>query len=572
MAELTHFYDEENTGGQRTQAGFSNTVNTGSNPAQILGSSLSANTKYLIVARAVYGSPENAAVASLRVQTDDDSTIETKSDSRVEFEQTGVEDKVSYLFVHSYTTDASPADIEFQPNGFADVRIDQSSLFLLDLDAASNLIAKYYFDASDAGPTDTGGEWDNDANAFDGTLTTEASTNTAAATALSGEGTTAPTTGATIGEVWLRIRYSGQTSLSALVVDLDEDSVGGTNLLTATIDDATLDAEHVKEFLITAPAGGWTWQKVNDLAISFTTTGSGSSVDVNIAEVLVFDSNGRGYFEDAQPDGGGDYSKTADTTVIASIAGSDLGTDEHLILGYASCEINNTGRYFDHSLHAAYDTSTSAKRAGHRAEGEDGTELRLSGYAIRHKASSGTPDVTLYGASENAGGGANADGGGYLIALPTDIFADFVDDYEAGEESLHAGNVTVATTGAYTPTTSGNHLIFGRTSATDTPIDFTTLHVEDGTTEIRAGDSTPSHNQQWDTAKDDEYMATFQRYSISSEITLNLEGSVISPPGTSSRSIDHWLVVVNLNEPGGAPTDTSFPHKSNRTMRHLLLR
>ena len=63
MAELTHFYDESNTETFRAandygyQTGF----------PQILGSSLSANTKYLIVARALIKADSTTIKAGFRI-------------------------------------------------------------------------------------------------------------------------------------------------------------------------------------------------------------------------------------------------------------------------------------------------------------------------------------------------------------------------------------------------------------------------------------------------------------------------------------------------------------------------
>ena len=401
MAELTHFYDEENAVGVLTTTGsWLNAMDSGSNPAQILGSALTANTKYLIVARALVGGTDVNVLGQLRVQTDDDSTIETKSEAIIEFERNFSTAKLAYLFVHSFTTDGTPADVEIQ--GFAStnqsLRIDQSSLFLLDLDAIG--------------------------------------------------------------------------------------------------------------------------------------------------------TEGTDYYEDIQAVSGDEYSTTAATTVLASLSGADLGTDEHLILGSARCDIGSGGRWFNHSLHAAYDSSTAAERSLHQAEGEDTDEQRLVGFAIRHKASSGTPNVTLYGTEEATN--ANAlDGGAYLIALPASLFADFVDDYEAGAVVIDGTETTIATTGSYTPTVTGNHLVIGRSNgatAIAPPDQLGAMWVESTTTEIRTGDSTSSHNQIWDATKDLEQQVTFQRYSITTAETFNLR----SEGAAADFDQEHrWLIVVNLNPPAG---------------------
>ena len=387
MAELTHLYDDQDSVQTTTSGTYADITGITVTPV--------ANTKYLIVARALFGVDSATNKGYLRVETADDTAIEAKSESIVEFERTGSTNLLSYLFVHSFTSDASPdtVTLQFKVDGSSTTTADQMSLFLLDLDAIG--------------------------------------------------------------------------------------------------------------------------------------------------------TEGTDYYEDIQAVSGDEYSITAATTVLAQLAGSDLTTVEHLILGYARADIGSTGRWFDHSLHAAYDTSTAAERSLHRAEGEDTAEQRIGGFAIRHKASSGTPNVTLYG-TEEAANGNMLDGGAYLIALPTSLFADFVDDYEAGDIDVGGTEITIATTGSYTPTITGNHLVFGRSNGFDTPAGLAKMWVESTTTEIRTGDEPPLQTQSWDNTKDLEQVITFQRYSITTAETFNLRGD-----GSGGfLDLEHrWLIVVNLNPP-----------------------
>lgn len=414
MAELVHFYNEVNAVGTFTSSTFTNTAVSGANPAQILGSALAANTKYLIVARALYGMDSASDKGRLRVQTADDSTIESKSESVVEFQQTGAGAYISYLFVHSFTTDASPANVELQ--GAADgstLSVDQSSLWLLDLDAIG--------------------------------------------------------------------------------------------------------------------------------------------------------TEGTDYYEDIQAvDSGTEYSTSPATTILAQLAGSDLGTVEYLILGYARADVGSTGRWFRLSLYAANDQSFSTFKSDHQAEGEDTSEQRIAGYSIRHRASSGTPNVTLYGEEEAANANAT-DGGAYLIALPTALFADFNYDWTAVGIAVDGTETTIATSGSYTPTVTGNHLIIGRSEGSETPTALGGMWVESTTTEIRTGDSAPTHNQIWDNAKDKEYMATFQRYSITTAETFNLRSQ---GAGADFDQQNRWLIVVNLNKPSVGPI---FPPYLRRPPRHVRM-
>ncbi len=397
MAELTHLYDDQDAVQTTTSGSFGDVTGISVTPL--------ANTKYLIVARALIGVSDATDKGYFRVETADDTLIEAKSQVSTEFQQTGSTDLMSYFFVHSFTSDGTPdtVNMQFRVDGSETFTADQMSLFLLDLDAIG--------------------------------------------------------------------------------------------------------------------------------------------------------TEGTDYYEDIQPVTNDTLSDSEATTVLAQIAGSDLGTDEHLILGYANILVNNVGKWSATSLYAAYDVSTAVEVGRHQAEGEDSNDRRLSGYAIRHQASSGTPNVTLYGVDQSGGGANNQDGGAYLIALPTSLFADFVDDYTAATIAIDAIETTIATSGSYTPTVTGNHLIFGRSNGEATPTQLGGMWVESTTTEIRTGDSTPTHNQIWDAGKDNEQQATFQRYSITTAETFNLR----SDGAAADFDQEHrWLIVVNLNPPA-APATGAFP-------------
>src|SRR3989304_675679 len=67
-------------------------------------------------------------------------------------------------------------------------------------------LSTYYFDASQAGPTDSAGVWNNDANGFDGSIATGADTTSNNQNqTLNGTGTTAPASGNPIVQVRARI-------------------------------------------------------------------------------------------------------------------------------------------------------------------------------------------------------------------------------------------------------------------------------------------------------------------------------------------------------------------------------
>jgi hypothetical protein len=158
--------------------------------------------------------------------------------------------------------------------------------------------------------------------------------------------------------------------------------------------------------------------------------------------------------------------------------------------------------------------------------------------------------------------------GGYLIALPASAFADFKAFYEAGTIEIDTTETTIVTSGSYTPSVTGNHLIFGRSNG-DNVINLGGMWVESTTTEIRTGDSTPTQNQIWDAAKDDEQQVTFQRYSITTAETFNLR----SIGGAVFEQEHRWLILVNLNAPAAPPAGELPPRYRQQVYhRHSSLR
>jgi hypothetical protein len=122
-----------------------------------------------------------------------------------------------------------------------------------------------YADASDAGPTDTGADWNNDSFAFNGLLSNNADKSNTDTGTLDGTGTTVPTTGSTILEVKSRI-YGSPNTLSFNVYHSAELLLGPSNAPATT---GWGDWDNVS-----APTGGWTWQKVNDLEVRISQAGA----------------------------------------------------------------------------------------------------------------------------------------------------------------------------------------------------------------------------------------------------------------------------------------------------------
>lgn len=146
--------------------------------------------------------------------------------------------------------------------------------------------ASYYFDASIAGPTDIGGVWTSDANAFDNDATpsTFATTTTTVNTNdLNATGTTAPT-GNTQEIISVEARLYASHSASGTVigtVKYSGVSLGGPLIASATPNWSGYT-------ILTVPSGGWTWTKVTNLLISFNNPfGTAGTINVYKAEVRV---------------------------------------------------------------------------------------------------------------------------------------------------------------------------------------------------------------------------------------------------------------------------------------------
>lgn len=540
MAAFNHFYGEELT---------AQTFNTDTNFSTLVtiaaSGQLVANTKYAIVARGLFNGSNANQIFHMRVSTADDSTIATKSECIIEPDVPGDNRGQFYGFVHSFITSGTPVDIFLQfktANTSHSVQADQLSFAVLDLDdiSAPNLLGTHHFDASDAGPTDSGADWNNDAQAFNGVKTNAAVKANFETGALTGEGTTAPTTGSAIGEVWVRVTYKSSGGLVEFLIE--EDSVGGTDLLGLTRLALSTTTRTSRDYLITVPSGGWTWQKINDLAISF--TDGNDDGEINLAEIRVYDSNGKGYFETVHDADSSDYPVTQATEF--SIAGADLGTDEWWVMAYQLTEINNTNNRFRVEAFAARDTSTSAVRAKDENEGEDTAEQRISFFSLVHKASSGTPDFELQ--TWRSGGSAPGNGGGYGIALKTSLFKDFVFDYQAGSASITTTEATFATISPdYSPSVTADHWLFGswnQVLTTDT--DRVTMHIEDDDVEMRVGDADIFMSAAYDDLATPLLGLFYQDNILSSDTsTYTLRGLA----SLTTDSVEHrWLIIVSLEK------------------------
>jgi hypothetical protein len=136
----------------------------------------------------------------------------------------------------------------------------------------------YYFDASDAGPTDTGTVWTDDSSAFDGSESTDANS-TAASGNLTAEGTNAPASNTYSGIIGVRCRVLSYAN-RAMTYRIREDAATSGTLL-GTISPGAIGSSGSPVWSswvqLDAPAAGWTWTKVQSLAIDIIPAGTGST-------------------------------------------------------------------------------------------------------------------------------------------------------------------------------------------------------------------------------------------------------------------------------------------------------
>lgn len=127
-------------------------------------------------------------------------------------------------------------------------------------------LAYFFLNGSDVAVSDPNDVWGNEANAFDGNLANRAYTDTAGDTAsnfLVAEGTSAPPSGGTIGQVRARI-YGLSLGTATISATFYTDALG-EELGTATNDLAA--AGWGDWAALTAPTGGWTWAALQALGV-----------------------------------------------------------------------------------------------------------------------------------------------------------------------------------------------------------------------------------------------------------------------------------------------------------------
>lgn len=127
-------------------------------------------------------------------------------------------------------------------------------------------VSYYFFNASDAAASDPNAKWVSDTSAFSGSVASAANTGTEGSTAanfLMAEGTSAPPSGGTIGQVRARL-YGYGTGTATVSATVYTDALGEA---LGTITNDLASAGWDDWAALTAPTGGWTWAALQALEV-----------------------------------------------------------------------------------------------------------------------------------------------------------------------------------------------------------------------------------------------------------------------------------------------------------------
>ena len=398
MTALKHFFSEQLTPQTNGSATYASILTRS-------GTDLLANTTYLLIAEASVNGADANKTYGTRVSTADDSTIAAKSEQIREPMSGSADTGQPYLFVHSFQTDATPADVIFEiaaVAGDSNAQADQISLKLIDLD---DLGSANFFETIHADP---------------------------------GEG--------------------------------------------------------VEEYPTTQ-------------ADEFT------------------------------------------------IAGSSLGTDEFVVWGYQRTHVASFGRNHRIEILSALDASTNATVYTRELEGEDVTDKIVTGFAVRHKASSGTPDFAVQTWKE-ASQTTASNGGGYGIAIKTSAFESggILFDYTAGTVSVTTSDTILATLTSYSPGTTADHVFYGEFNTQDVSGPDCTLHIEDDGVDHRVGDESTFTRDNSDSTNQPSQTLAYGANILSSDTsTYTLRAKARSATTVGEH---RWLIIMTMELATGAQTIT----------------
>ncbi len=300
-----------------------------------------------------------------------------------------------------------------------------------------------------------------------------------------------------------------------------------------------------------------------DLEIQTETSGQIVTMDQSSLKAVNLDDMPAGsFFQTIHADPGEGVSEFPLTQADAfTIAGSNLGTDEWLVLACLRGDLGATNVNHRVEAFAADDTSTAAAVATHEDEPEDGNNFQLFGFKVRHKASSGTPNFSLQTWEET--GNANVhDRGGYAIAIKAAAFESIKFAYTAGTTTIDSTERTMQTESSYSPTTTADHMFFGsfnRTARSGSSV--TKIHIEDDDVEMRTGDEATLTQQMYDsTSQPTEHIGHEVNILSSDTSTYTLRASIAS----GSDPIEHrWLIIWSMELASAGPDPIDLTHLAN---------
>ncbi len=297
-----------------------------------------------------------------------------------------------------------------------------------------------------------------------------------------------------------------------------------------------------------------------DVDMELKTFFSSATASVDQASLKLVDLTDLGapnYFETIHADPGLGITKYETTlTDVFTIAGSSLGTDEFLVYAYQRTDVAATNTNYRVELHAAFDTSTSSVKGVDENEGEDSNELRMSGFAIRHKASSGTPNVAIKALTRTDA--KMFDAGGYAIAFKTAAWESIVFAYTAGSTLIDTTERTFQNIDTHSPTTTADHYISGSLNLADTgSTKKPQIHVEDDATPIRTGDEPMEHHVNYDALANPMVSVDHQTNILFSDSSdYDLRAKLVADTDNAEH---RWLIIWSMELAAGGTAHTATP-------------
>ncbi len=176
------------------------------------------------------------------------------------------------------TTTADPADGDWDNQDNAIVLNSyncESVIKSLWAVRSDKIIARrYFFDVSDAGPTDPQAVWNFDIRSFEDTASgADTATNgTSTNNYLEGEGTNAPSSGPSFDSVQISLDVGGSGTVCGIRVTTDAAAETLLDDVTGTLGAIPT----VTKFDLPAPSGGWTYAKLQALEVRFWRVSGGS--------------------------------------------------------------------------------------------------------------------------------------------------------------------------------------------------------------------------------------------------------------------------------------------------------